>query len=30
MHFAKGSLLGTIYYWDINVGKIKQMGSVPE
>lgn len=25
MHFAKGSLLGTIYYWDINVGKIRKI-----
>lgn len=25
MHFANGSLLGTIYYWDINVGKIRKI-----
>ncbi|MBP8195998.1 MAG: PD40 domain-containing protein [Deltaproteobacteria bacterium] len=25
MNFAKGSLLGTIYYWDINVGKIRKI-----
>jgi len=25
LKFAKGSLLGTIYYWDINVGKIRKI-----
>ena len=25
LRFAKGSLLGTIYYWDINVGKIRKI-----
>ena len=25
MHFANGSLLGTVYYWDINVGRIRKI-----